>query len=567
MESRGLLVSGMITLALLTMGIGAVRAQGDVALNGVVSSPQEGEMEGVVVTARRDGANFDVSVVSDAEGRYSFLRTHLVPGTYTVKVRAVGYDLGSPGAVDVPAGDPATLDLALDTTSDLSSQITTVEWLTSVPGSDEDKGMLVKPLLSCIYCHSVERIVKSRHTAERFVNVISRMQTYFPDGSMAGTEGRGRAVQRRDLASVADNPIWYQGVTKAKLAEYLASINLSDGRSLPDDLKTLPRPTGQETRVIITQYDMPRKDTVPHDMDVDSQVAPWYTDQSALFLGTMDPATATFTEYPLPEAPSHEYGGASDVQVDLNDNVWFSSLSDRAPASHFGQPKVFDRRTETIVEIDMPEGASTQFFAIGPDGKIWTGGTPAGGSATFYRINPVTREVDYSIPWAEQLPGRRAGYEIAVDPQGNPYITDFFTHAIAGVDVETDSVESWPVPTPNSNPRRGKIDQQDRYWFAEFSGDKIAMFNTRTKEFTEWALDQFTAPYTVSLPDASGRVYAPSSTSDRLFRLDPTTGEVLGYLMPTRDFDTKTISYAPDGRTLWMANTRNARLIKVEPLD
>ena len=123
------------------------------------------------------------------------------------------------------------------------------------------------------------------------------------------------------------------------------------------------------------------------------------------------------------------------------------------------------------------------------------------------------------------------------------------------------------MPTPNSNPRRGKIDQQDRYWFAEFSGDKIAMFNTRTKEFTEWALDQFTAPYTVSLPDASGRVYAPSSTSDRLFRLDPTTGEVLGYLMPTRDFDTKTISYAPDGRTLWMANTRNARLIKVEPLD
>ena len=71
----------------------------------------------------------------------------------------------------------------------------------------------------------------------------------------------------------------------------------------------------------------------------------------------------------------------------------------------------------------------------------------------------------------------------------------------------------------------------------------------------------------MSLPDASGRVYAPSSTSGRLFRLDPTTGEVLGYLMPTRDFDTKTISYAPDSRTLWMANTRNARLIKVEPLD
>ena len=32
-------------------------------------------MEGVVVNARRDGANFTVSVVSDAQGKYSFPRT------------------------------------------------------------------------------------------------------------------------------------------------------------------------------------------------------------------------------------------------------------------------------------------------------------------------------------------------------------------------------------------------------------------------------------------------------------------------------------------------------------
>ncbi len=51
-----------------------------VALTGVVSSPQEGLMEGVVVNARRDGANFTVSVVSDAHGKYSFPRTHLDPG-------------------------------------------------------------------------------------------------------------------------------------------------------------------------------------------------------------------------------------------------------------------------------------------------------------------------------------------------------------------------------------------------------------------------------------------------------------------------------------------------------
>ena len=47
-----------------------LRAQNSepVALSGVVRSQQEGLMEGVIVSAKRDGANFSVSVVSDAKG-------------------------------------------------------------------------------------------------------------------------------------------------------------------------------------------------------------------------------------------------------------------------------------------------------------------------------------------------------------------------------------------------------------------------------------------------------------------------------------------------------------------
>ena len=45
-------------------------------------------MEGVVVTARRNGATFTVSVVSNAEGVYSFPRTHVEPGAYDLTIRA-----------------------------------------------------------------------------------------------------------------------------------------------------------------------------------------------------------------------------------------------------------------------------------------------------------------------------------------------------------------------------------------------------------------------------------------------------------------------------------------------
>jgi hypothetical protein len=60
--------------------IDAVQAEGQSALTGFVSSEAEGKMEGVVVTAHRPGSIVQVSVTTDAEGRYSFPRNRLEPG-------------------------------------------------------------------------------------------------------------------------------------------------------------------------------------------------------------------------------------------------------------------------------------------------------------------------------------------------------------------------------------------------------------------------------------------------------------------------------------------------------
>src|SRR5262249_40249559 len=143
---------GMAAAALwATIGGFAVRAQGAAALTGVVTSQEEGKMEGVVVTARRDGGTFSVSVVSDAKGEYSFPRTHLQPGTYNVKIRAIGYDLAGSGTVELPAGKAAKLDLKLQKTADLSKQLTSVEWLMSIPGTDDQKALVQKQMESCTY--------------------------------------------------------------------------------------------------------------------------------------------------------------------------------------------------------------------------------------------------------------------------------------------------------------------------------------------------------------------------------------------------------------------------------
>ena len=56
--------------------------------------------------------------------------------------------------------------------------------------------------------------------------------------------------------------------------------------------------------------------------------------------------------------------------------------------------------------------------------------------------------------------------------------------------------------------------------------------------------------------------------AERLLRLDPKTGEIVEYQIPT-EFDSKKIAYdtTTSRTTLWMVNTRTARIMKVEPLD
>ena len=50
-------------------------------------------MEGVIVRAKKAGSTIAVSVVSDAQGRYSFPADRLDVGQYALSIRATGYML------------------------------------------------------------------------------------------------------------------------------------------------------------------------------------------------------------------------------------------------------------------------------------------------------------------------------------------------------------------------------------------------------------------------------------------------------------------------------------------
>src|SRR5271168_1902203 len=102
------------------------------ALTGKVTSDAEGAMEGVVVTAHKDGSSVTVSVTTDATGQYSFPQSRLEPGHYTLALRAVGYEPSAASAADIVAAKTATADVKLakvTNTDELAHQLTNAEWM------------------------------------------------------------------------------------------------------------------------------------------------------------------------------------------------------------------------------------------------------------------------------------------------------------------------------------------------------------------------------------------------------------------------------------------------------
>src|SRR5665213_1891503 len=152
----------------------AAQADMPAALSGQISSAKEGPMDGVVVSAKQVDSTITISVVSDEKGHYSFPASKIGPGDYDLRIRAIGYDLDGPTKVSVGKAKTASADLKLRPVADIKDQMTSAEWIASVPGTEEQK----KFLYNCATCHTVERVIKSNHNAEDFKNVLERMRGY-----------------------------------------------------------------------------------------------------------------------------------------------------------------------------------------------------------------------------------------------------------------------------------------------------------------------------------------------------------------------------------------------------
>jgi len=541
----------LVTAAALAVVSATGPASAAGRLAGQVTSADEGAMEGVVVSAKKDGSTIAVSVISDASGNFTFPDAKLQPGKYTLSVRAIGFELDGPKTVDVAeAGAPVAVKLKK--AGHLANQLTSGEWMASFPGTPQQKHFMDR----CTSCHTYERIAKSSYSADEWIVVLQRMASYAP-GSVGMEPQKRKEIRERTVVD---------GERLRPRAEFLASINLSSSPQWQYPLKPLPRLKGRSTKVVITEYDLPRPNAMPHDVILDEQGVAWYTDFGHQFLGKLDPKSGKVTEYSVPMLKPDYPTGMLDIQL-KDGEIWLGLMLQGGIAK-------FDRKTEKFTMFPLPKeinNPASQQAMVMPmsshvDGKVWMNSV---GIPGVHRVELATLKFETFEPFKDLPRGTdRSVYGIKADSQNNLFFMDFSSEYIGRIDAKTGKFGFYKTPTPNSNPRRGYMDPQDRLWFTEYRANKLAMFDTKSETFTEWEMPTpLSYPYDV-IPDKNGELWTAGMANDRVVRLDPKTGQATEYQLPKNTNVRRVwVDNSTTPVTFWVGSNHGASIVKVEPLD
>src|SRR5712664_2816313 len=229
-----------------------------------------------------------------------------------------------------------TLDLHLVKVSSLAAQLTNAEWIASVPGTHSQK----RTLLNCVSCHTLERVMRSTHDSAGFLQALQRMAGYANQSTPLRPQ---RRLADRDRELIGEERARFQ----REQAEWLSAINLSPGPSWQFALQSLPRPSGRGTRVIITEYDLPRETIQPHDVIVDADGIAWYSSFGEQFLGKLDPRSGKVTEFPIALNKPGFPTGTLGLRSDRDGNLWLGNM-------YQARIVKFERKSETFKFYALP---------------------------------------------------------------------------------------------------------------------------------------------------------------------------------------------------------------------
>ena len=303
------------------------------------------------------------------------------------------------------------------------------EWLLSLSGTGEEKKLLTN---NCNWCHSYQQIFRNHYDEAGWSKIVYRM-----------IHGAGSP-----LININERGRW-GGDEEARLVKWLASVRGPDSKD--PEFVTLPRPQGRQTRVVITEYELPRLETATHDVSGDSKGNVWYSTHRSSYVGRLDPKTGAVKEFRVPPVEAGVLPGTHWIYVDKNDIVWGSENWAHSIWRLDPKTEEFKRIPWKVREpANTPMGGN---YAVDPEGFIWKA-----------RERKVTKVAALTgEPVVGYVLKKFAGtYGSAMSRDGRYFGGGAWPRdGVVVVDTQTAEVFE-PDTSPRSGPARGEFDLEEQ---------------------------------------------------------------------------------------------------------
>jgi len=508
---------------------------------GLVKSSKGEPLEGIMVQLIAKKNAIRTTVYSHDDGRYEFPK--LDAGTYTLRIARprefypyVKEEVAIEGAR--PLEDITLLRVTsaevLPPFPEIAEQMTASEWLQSLPGSGEEKRLLQ---VSCNWCHSYQQIFRNHYDEAGWSKIVYRM-THGAGSPLVNVNARGR----------------FSPEEEAKLVHWLATVRGPDSKDPP--FVTLPRPQGRQTRVVITEYELPRLEMATHDVSGDANGNIWYSTHRSSYVGRLDPKTGVVQEFRIPPQPAGVLPGTHWIHVDQKGIVWGSENW----AHNIWR---LDPTTGEVKRIPWNVQETLNSPAVGnvafdPDGFLWRtrdGAVSKVGSLTGEQVETFkTKKFASTYGSAMSDDGRYFG--------GGAWPKD----GLVIVDRKTGEVLE-PETSINSGPARGEFDRSNNYWAAG-RGGQLIKYDTTERRVHEYPIPTpFVSLYT-TMADKNGEVWAGEVQGGRYLRFDPKTEHFTEYVLPEPySMDRESwIDNSTSPVSVWFVD-HDGWLVHVQPLD
>ena len=281
-------------------------------------------------------------------------------------------------------------------------------------------------------------------------------------------------------------------------------------------------PTSHATQAFAT----PTKNSDPYGIAVGPDGNLWFTEYDSGKIGMINPASDTVVEFEPPTADSHPKG----IAAGPGNTVWFTEYS----AAKIG---MYNLSTNSFSEFPLAAGAGPKWITEGIDRNMWfteTDGDKIG------MITPSGHITEYTA----SLSAGAAPFDITSGPDGNLWFTEEDVDQIGELNLSTDAITQYPLPTnpANSAPLGITTGPDGNLWFTEQNGNNIGEINPITHGISVAALPTGGAqPYGITTgPDSN--LWFLENGANQIGEVTPTlslsvASEPPAFISPNTPFD------------------------------